>query len=1457
MRFVSILSVVLCVAAACHGAPSSLEIDEQVTIRNLQNDAVFGEITNTYGWSDFWGKVGEAINNAVDKVKATGEKLADKISEEFDELKDQINQIVAPEKAKVNVIMQEVMPVLAEKAKLIIKDARKLAKEVGLATLEILKKLGHDALVEAQKWLDENHELVEKLLFEFLTEQLPKLIKDSISGSTTLAPYNGWTDFWGKVGNAIKTAAQAVKTAGGKFVDKVNAEFIKIADKINQIVAPIKAKVDMIFRDIVPKMMDEAVKLIKDAKERATQVGKAALDTIKRLGHDALLIAKKWLDENHELVEKLLFKFLTEVLPKIIQQAVARSNQLSYNGWTDFWGKVGNAIENAIQKVKDTGANLADKISEEFDALKEKVNEIVAPIKIKVQTILRDVMPKIAAKAKIVIKDARELAKQVGTATLQLLKKLGHDALIEAQKWLEANHELVEKLLFKFLTEQLPKIIKDAMANNYAVARPFNGWTDFWEKVGQKINNAVEKVKETGHNLAEKIGEEFDELKDKVNSIVAPIKVKVQVILKDVMPVIASKAKIVFHDAKELARQVGAATLELLKKLGHDALVEAQKWLNNNHELVEKILFKFLTEQLPKMIKDSMKSYSLTQYNGWTDFWKKVGDAIDKAVGKVKATGEKLADKISEEFDELKDKVNAIIAPVKTKVQIILRDVMPKIAAKAKIVIRDAKELAKQVGTATLQLLKKLGHDALIEAQKWLEANHELVEKLLFKFLTEQLPKIIKDAMATNYALARPFNGWTDFWDKVGQKINNAVEKVKETGQNLAEKIGEEFDELKDKINVIVAPIKVKVQVILRDVMPIIASKAKIVFHDAKELARQVGAATLELLKKLGHDALVEAQKWLNNNHELVEKLLFKFLTEQLPKMIRDAVKSYSLIQYNGWTDFWEKVGNAIDKAVNKVKATGEKLADKISEEFDEFKDRVNAIIAPVKTKVQIILRDVMPKIAAKAKIVIRDAKELAKQVGSATLAILKKLGHDALIEAQKWLAANHELVEKLLFKFLTEQLPKLIKDSLASSSALTTYGWTDFWEKVGNAIDKAVNKVKATGEKLADKISEEFDEIKEKINAILAPVKTKVQIILRDIMPKIAAKAKIIIKDGKELAKQVGTATLALLKKLGHDALIEAQKWLAKNHELVEKLLYKFLTEQLPKLIKDSLASSYSLTTYGWTDFWEKVGNAIEKAVNKVKATGEKLADKIAEEFDELKEKVNAIIAPVKTKVQIILRDIMPKIAAKAKVVIKDTKELAKQVGTATLAILKKLGHDALIEAQKWLSENHELVEKLLFKFLTEQLPKLIKDSLASSYSLTTYGWSDFWEKVGDAINKAVNKAKDAGKHLAEKISNEFDELKEKINAIVAPIKTKVVLIMEDLMPKIAAKAKLIIKDAKKLAEQVGLATISILKKLGHDALLYAQKWLAENKDLVEKLIFEFLTEQLPKIIRQGSLHF
>merc|ERR1711970_1337012 len=170
--------------------------------------------------------------------------------------------------------------------------------------------------------------------------------------------------------------------------------------------------------------------------------------------------------------------------------------------------------------------------------------------------------------------------------------------------------------------------------------------------------------------------------------------------------------------------------------------------------------------------------------------------------------------------------------------------------------------------------------------------------------------------------------------------------------------------------------------------------------------------------------------------------------TEQLPKMIMDSIKSHSVSTYNGWTDFWEKVGKAIDKAVDKVKATGEKLADKISEQFDEFKDKVNSIIAPVKAKVQIILRDIMPKIAAKAKIVIHDAGVLAKQVGKATLEILKKLGHDALVEAQKWLSENHELVEKLLFKFLTEQLPKLIQDSLASSYALTPYGWSDFWEK-------------------------------------------------------------------------------------------------------------------------------------------------------------------------------------------------------------------------------------------------------------------------------------------------------------------------------------------------------------------------------------------------------------------------
>merc|ERR1712189_98576 len=107
-----------------------------------------------------------------------------------------------------------------------------------------------------------------------------------------------------------------------------------------------------------------------------------------------------------------------------------------------------------------------------------------------------------------------------------------------------------------------------------------------------------------------------------------------------------------------------------------------------------------------------------------------------------------------------------------------------------------------------------------------------------------------------------------------------------------------------------------------------------------------------------------------------------------------------------------------------------------------------------------------------------------------------------------------------------------------------------------------------------------------------------------------------------------------------------------------------------------------------------------------------------------------------------------------------------------------------------------------------------------------------------------------------ADKIAQEFDELMDKVNAVIAPIKTKVIVIMEDLMPKIAAKAKLIIKDAKEVAKQVGSATLKLLKKLGHDALLIAQKWLAENKDVVEKLIFEFLTEQLPKLIKDAALN-
>merc|ERR1712135_143975 len=358
------------------------------------------------------------------------------------------------------------------------------------------------------------------------------------------------------------------------------------------------------------------------------------------------------------------------------------------------------------------------------------------------------------------------------------------------------------------------------------------------------------------------------------------------------------------------------------------------------------------------------------------------------------------------------------------------------------------------------------------------------------------------------------------------------------------------------------------------------------------------------------------------------------------------------------------------------------------------------------------------------------------------------------------------------------------------------------------------------------------------------------------DIMPKIAEKAKIVIKDAKVLAKQVGLATLEILKQLGHDALIYAQQWLEENHELVEKLLFQFLTETLPKLIKKSLAKSYAVTPYGWSDFWEKVGNAIESAFDKVKEGGAKLADAISEEFDKVKEKINGIIAPVKTKVRMILEEVMPKIIAKAKLVISDAKVIAREVGLATLEILKKLGHDALIEAQKWLDENHELVEDLIFKFLTEQLPKLIEESMAKSYAVTTYAWSDFWDKVGNAIDNVVDKMKEAGNDLKEKVSGEIADLKEKVNRILAPVKEKVRIIMADVMPKIAAKAKIVLQDAKEVAKKVGLATLEILKQLGHDALIEAQKWLEENHEVVEKLIFDFLVTELPKLIAGKSAY-
>merc|ERR1712228_234773 len=139
--------------------------------------------------------------------------------------------------------------------------------------------------------------------------------------------------------------------------------------------------------------------------------------------------------------------------------------------------------------------------------------------------------------------------------------------------------------------------------------------------------------------------------------------------------------------------------------------------------------------------------------------------------------------------------------------------------------------------------------------------------------------------------------------------------------------------------------------------------------------------------------------------------------------------------------------------------------------------------------------------------------KEELEFLGNLVVDFLKDFGQEAIRLGIKYFEEHQdEIIKEIkdeakawLRAFILKKLKDLWLGSGLKREVVAPYGWTDFWEKVGNAIDKAVEKVKATGEKLADKISEEFDELKDKINAIIAPVKAKVQVVMKEVMPILA----------------------------------------------------------------------------------------------------------------------------------------------------------------------------------------------------------------------------------------------------------------------------------------------------------------------------------------------------------------
>jgi len=1386
-----------------------------ITIKNDVVEVIVGEFVassedETYmakrGFRDVWEKVKAAAKKLGDDIRGRVETAINELKPQILDSLNKVKQVVIDAGKKVLIQIQgEIVRIITdftagdsgdaavygfsdiwEKVKV---AAKKVSAKIKVDVLKVIEEYKPKILDDLKRLQATIVEGGKKILITIKNDVVEVIVGEFIASSEdeTYMAKRGFNDLWEKVKAAAEDLDDKIKAKVQEAIEKYKPRIIKGLETVKQVVIDAGKKIVITIRDEIVDIIagDDAELVESDPemgygfKDKMKGIWEKVKGAAKKLGSKTKEIVLKIVEENRPFIMEQLKKIkealinagkkvliqITDDIVKIIvgdNHGSSAGALLYRRGIMDVWNQVKDAVKSATSKVQDYLKN-------KMDVLKPKIMDA-----------LENAKADLNGFKEVVVDGAKRLYVKATAKGVEIIADL-KGVWAKVEEFATGADEYIKTKI----EEYKPQIIE--ALNNFQ--EDVEDYRDFIIEEGNKIIVRINK-------FGVQIVEDANDVWDKVESALKDFKSDADAFIK--------------AEVEKYKPQIIAA----LNKF-RDDVEDYKDFVIDEAEKIYVRIDNFRVQ----IMEDANDVYEKARAAAE----KLQGDVRDYVIAKIEEYKPKIIEGLNKAKTVVIDGASKIYLEIKGKIVRIITGATSAVSDSMTYGIKDklrgiwekvqdaAKKLAGNVKTIVMNIIEENKGKVLEQLNRMKEVLIQSGKQVIIRIVNDVAEIIVGDNVVASDETMLYKRGIRDIWAQVKAAVEKSNAKIRDFFKDkldaLKPKIMEALEKSKDQFNKfkeIVVDGSQKIWVRMEE------AGVKII-ADFKGVWAKVQVAIDNLNKKT--DAWVKAKieeykpqiiEALNNFRDDVED--YKDFIIEEAKKIYVRVNKFGVQIVEDANDVMEKVQNAVEKLQGDAKDYVDKLVEEYKPKVIEALNNAKSVVLDGGKKVLIQIRDQVVQIitdfiegssgaeAYGIKDLWTKVKEAAKKLGGeikqTVLDVIEENKPLIIAELNQLKETIIKAVKKIIIQVDGEIIKIIVGEDFVESEAyqITKRGFSDFWEKVKNAVKETTGQVK-------DFLQDKLDVLKPKILAALEKAKADVngfkEVVIegsKRIFVRAKAKGVEIIADLKGVWAKVEAALNEAQDKASEFIKAKIEEYKPQIIEALNKFQddvedYKDFIIEEAKKIHVRIDKFRVQIVEDANDVMDKVQNAVDKLQGDLK-------DYVQAKVDELKplviEKLNDakhIVIEGATKIYIEIKDQIARIITgvtsavsgseaygikdKLKAAWEKVKDAAKNLGGKIKTIVLEIIEENKPLIMEQLNKMKEALIKagktVLIRIVNDVAEIIVGDNSVESDDEFTYmekrGIKDAWRKFKEAIQRSNAKIRDFFK-------DKYDALKPKIAA-------------------------------------------------------------------------------------------